>query len=133
MPAKYLMRNTPWSNSFTTPHNLHENRSHVLFGITNLNFHQSSASLSWKITNVGTFHNITDPKHLSFRFTILNETVMYRIKLDVALIQDEDIPEIYLQQLFTLNCQVMNQGIGYRSENFTFDTSVANGNNNFFP
>jgi len=42
-------------NGYFAPHTLGLNRGlKVIFGITELDFHQSSASLSFHITNVGT-------------------------------------------------------------------------------
>lgn len=45
------------------------------------------------------------------------------MRVDVAIIQEQDIDEIYIQRT-TYTCQVLNQGIGYRSENYTFPVSV---------
>ena len=42
-------------NGYSAPHTLGVNKGlKVIFGITELDFHQSSASLSFHITNVGT-------------------------------------------------------------------------------
>ena len=49
---------------------------------------------------------------------------MYKIAVDVAIIRDQDIDEIYILR-DQFNCQVLNQGIGYRSENYTFQISTV--------
>ena len=65
-------------NGYSAPHTLGVNKGlKVVFGITELDFHQSSASLSFQITNVGVQYE--DPpssgtyhERLSFRLSILN-------------------------------------------------------------
>jgi hypothetical protein len=53
VPTNYVMRNSAFN--FNKPHTLGLNKNlKVIFGITELDFHQSSASLSFSIVNVGT-------------------------------------------------------------------------------
>lgn len=81
------------------------------FGITALDFQMSAASLSLLIT---ANNNNNNGGNFDFNVQILNETVIYRLRIDSLIVDNSNFDDISFQS-FNFNCKVLNTGVGYRS------------------